>query len=174
MKISTADAVSDMELRQASYKDIKSIQSVADIAFRETYKSILSEEQLVYMLGMMYSTSSLQKQMQEGQEFVLLYNGDTCLGFVSSETDYDGRGTMKLHKLYILPEYKGQGLGRILVESVLDRAKALSSASVSLNMNRNNKTFDFYTHLGFELVGEEDIDIGNGYLMEDYIFRKEL
>lgn len=163
-----------MNLRQANIEDISVIQEIAEIAFRETYSSILSAEQLSYMLDMMYSTSSLERQLREGQEFILLSEADTYLGFVSYEANYDGRGAMKLHKLYLLPQYKGRGLGRILVEAVLQKGYELGAVAVRLNMNRNNQTYDFYTHMGFVVVGEEDINIGSGYLMEDYIFEKAL
>lgn len=163
-----------MNLRQANIEDISVIQEIAEIAFRETYSSILSAEQLSYMLDMMYSTSSLERQLREGQEFILLSEADTYLGFVSYEANFDGKGAMKLHKLYLLPQYKGRGLGRILVEAVLEKGRELEAVAVRLNMNRNNQTYDFYTHIGFVVVGEEDIDIGRGYLMEDYIFEKTL
>lgn len=163
-----------MNLRQAKIGDIPVIQKIANIAFRETYGSILSAEQLSYMLDMMYSTSSLERQLSEGHEFILLSEAGAYMGFVSCEADYDGRGAVKLHKLYLLPQYKGMGLGRALVEAVFQKARDLGTVAVRLNMNRNNQSYDFYTHMGFAVVGEEDIDIGSGYLMEDYIFEKRL
>ena len=36
--------------------------------------------------------------------------------------------------------------------------------------NKNNtKTLDIYKHLGFEIVREEVTDIGEGYVMDDYV-----
>lgn len=164
-----------MYLKVATKADIDSIQQIADIAFRDTYQNILSEEQLSYMLNMMYSTKSLEEQLDGGQEFILLRDDDgQYLGFVSYEPHYKHSKAMKLHKLYVLPETKGRGLGRILIETVFDKARKHGSESVQLNMNRNNSTYGFYLHMGFVLVGNEDIDIGQGYLMEDYIFEKKI
>jgi hypothetical protein len=36
-------------------------------------------------------------------------------------------------------------------------------------VNRYNKARQFYEKMGFVVIGEEDIDIGNNYLMNDYI-----
>jgi hypothetical protein len=43
-----------------------------------------------------------------------------------------------------------------------------------LNVNRFNPSVEFYKHLGFKVVAEEDIDIGRDYFMEDYIMELNL
>ncbi|NDW09378.1 GNAT family N-acetyltransferase [Dysgonomonas sp. 520] len=150
------------------------IQDIANKTWHITYGNILTKEQSEYMLDMMYSDKSLLEQMQNGQHFFLAkspYTGN-IMGFVSYEFNYKGQNKTKLHKLYVLPESQGSGLGKILINAVVEKAREHNSSAVSLNMNRNNKALDFYKRMGFEIAGEEDINIGNGYLMEDYIFEK--
>jgi hypothetical protein len=43
-----------------------------------------------------------------------------------------------------------------------------------LNVNKYNSAQDFYKKLGFCIDYEEVIDIGNGYVMDDYVMEKEL
>ena len=48
------------------------------------------------------------------------------------------------------------------------------AVSLLLNVNRQNKAKFFYEKLGFTVIKEEDIDIGNGYFMNDYVMEKRL
>lgn len=44
-----------------------------------------------------------------------------------------------------------------------------------LNVNQGNKlAISVYEHRGFERVGERYVDIGEGYIMDDYIYEKDL
>jgi ribosomal protein S18 acetylase RimI-like enzyme len=36
-------------------------------------------------------------------------------------------------------------------------------------VNRHNRALHFYEKQGFKIIREEDIDIGSGYFMNDYV-----
>ena len=74
----------------------------------------------------------------------------------------------------MLPETQGKGLGKMLLQSVEQAAEAFDAHTLSLNVNRFNKARTFYIKLGFETLEEVDIEIGHGYLMQDYIMEKKL
>lgn len=78
----------------------------------------------------------------------------------------------KIHKIYVLPNTQGKGIGKLLIDEVLKIAKQKKQSSLTLNVNRDNRAIQFYKHLDFKIVGEENIPIGNGFLMEDYIMEK--
>ena len=42
---------------------------------------------------------------------------------------------------------------------------------LELNVNRQNIAVGFYKKLGFNIVAEEDISIGNGFFMNDYVMQ---
>jgi ribosomal protein S18 acetylase RimI-like enzyme len=50
--------------------------------------------------------------------------------------------------------------------------KTQGATTLQLNVNRNNPAKIFYEKLGFAVLNEEDIDIGNGYFMNDYVMQK--
>jgi diamine N-acetyltransferase len=147
------------------------IQSIAEATWRPTYGNILTEEQTLFMLEMMYSEEVLKSQFAKCIFQILYFNekavGFSCIEFINS-------GYSKLHKIYFLPETQGRGLGKVMIDAVANKAKELGSKSLILNVNRKNKAQLFYEKLGFEIIGEEDIDIGNGYWMNDFIMRKNL
>lgn len=166
-----------MEMIIATTAHSSAIWDIAVATWAETYKDILSDKQMAYMLDMMYSPAALDEQMNKLQHHFYLirdYSSGHWQGFVSYEFDYKGGQSTKLHKLYVLPECHGLGMGRILIDKVCEDARGYGNRSVLLNMNRNNPTLGFYKHIGFEIVAEEDIDIGNGFVMEDYVFEKQV
>lgn len=160
-----------IKLIEATTEDIPLIQTIAEQTWRPTYGHILTEEQTLFMLDMMYSSESLTRQF-ETNTFIFAYEGDTPLGFACFESKNDE--VMKLHKLYMLPAAQGKGIGKLLIQEVAKYAKQQGLKFVHLNVNRNNKAIGFYEKQGFKIIKEEDINIGNDYWMNDYVMQLEV
>jgi Acetyltransferases len=78
-------------------------------------------------------------------------------------------GIYKLHKIYVLPYNQGKGTGKFVITEIIRAISRKGGKGLQLNVNRNNKAKDFYEKMGFVVIREEDIDIGNGYFMNDYV-----
>lgn len=157
-------------IRKATTDDIQLINRMAQSVFPATYRDILSEEQLDYMMDWMYSLGNLRKQMEEeGHIYYIAYKGDEAAGYVSIQPE--GEHLYHLQKIYVLPHYQGFHLGRILFEQAIRAIKEIhpEPCEMHLNVNRNNKALQFYEHMGMKKVAEGDFHIGNGYYMNDYI-----
>lgn len=162
-----------IHIRSAGAEDIPQVRDIASATWPEAYGSILTEDQIRYMLQLLYSPDALLRQMQEqGHRFLLLEEDGQALAFASY--GWLSGGDWKLHKIYILPGQQGKGLGRKLIDHILETLKPERATGLLLNVNRYNKARDFYERLGFAVVGEEDIDIGNGYFMNDYVMKRDL
>lgn len=157
-------------IRQANVIDIPTIQHIAFTTWPVAYGEILSEVQLNYMLEKFYSIDSLLEQMQH-QEFYLFEMDSEAVGFCAIEHK---SGTTHLHKLYVLPNIQGKQIGKKLIDFVLEATENVGNESVSLNVNRFNTAVTFYEKLGFQKTQTIDIEIGQGYLMQDYIMVKNL
>jgi len=163
-----------MEIIKASVEDYDLIYGIAVPVWEKTYREILSAEQSGYMLDMMYSYASITEQILiKGHHFLLAVEDGKYLGFASYEHN-SAYETTKLHKIYILPEAQGMGVGKALITVVENSAKANGNDKLALNVNRYNQAVNFYIKAGFVKAGEENINIGNGYLMEDFIMVKQL
>ncbi len=160
---------------KATFQDIPAVRSIAHAAWYLAYEGILSEKQIVYMLEMMYSVESLTKQIEINKHlFFLAQEKNQALGFVSIELHYQNQSVTKIHKIYILPTAQRKGVGRMLMQKAEEVARKHQNTKLQLNVNRHNKASNFYHKLGFQAIHTEDIDIGNGYLMEDYVLEKKL
>lgn len=164
-----------IEIFEANPTHIATIQEIAYKTWPKTYGDILLPEQFDYMLEMMYSADALQKQFTDlGHHFLIAYHNNKYLGFISYESSYKGEQQTKIHKIYILPEAQGLGVGKRLMEAVEAISVNKGNKKLFLNVNKYNNAEKFYHRLGFKVVGTEDIDIGLGFLMEDKIMEKQL
>ncbi|GEP50904.1 N-acetyltransferase [Flavobacterium noncentrifugens] len=159
----------------AETNDYETIRDIAHKTWPLTYGSILSKAQLNYMLELFYSAEALQINANEkNHHFLLVKENKEALAFLSYEHQYQERPITRIHKIYILPETQGKGIGKLLIDCVEALANETKSEKLSLNVNRYNNAQFFYKKLGFEIVAEEDVKLDHGYLMEDYIMEKPL
>jgi ribosomal protein S18 acetylase RimI-like enzyme len=163
-----------IEIREALPNELNIIRDIAYKTWPVAYGPILSNMQLDYMLEQMYSIEALNKNLDEGHHFLIAKEHNVPLGFASYILHYPTKGTVRIPKIYVLPETQGKGIGRLLIDEIQIQALKHGAEKISLNVNRFNNAKHFYEKLGFEVTAEEDIEIGNGYLMEDYIMEKQL
>ena len=159
---------------RATLADLKTITGIAHKTWPLTYGEILSKEQLDYMLNAFYSDKGLRENIENGHEFILAKEADSILGFASFEPHYEKGNAIKIHKIYILPETQGKGIGKLLIDTIALFAKEKNATSLLLNVNRFNTALTFYQKLGFKIIQEIDIELDFGYLMEDYVMEKEI
>jgi GNAT superfamily N-acetyltransferase len=162
-------------ITEATPKDFKTIQQIAHTAWPSAYGEILSKSQIDFMLESMYALDVLNTNFNNKKHrFLLLNEFENPIGFASYEHHYLDTNCTRLHKLYLLPENQGKGFGKLLLDRIVALAKENKSDKISLNVNRFNKACVFYQKMGFEIVAEENLFIGNGYFMEDYKMEKKL
>ena len=126
----------------ADEKDIRSIQNLARVTFPATYSSIISAEQIDFMMDMMYSETVLRRELEGGVTFLMLLADGTPAGFVSFGKQ-DDEGLFHLHKIYLLLEYQGLGYGREMFLKAEQAMRAQGARAFELNVNRHNKALDF-------------------------------
>lgn len=164
-----------LTITTASESDFPIIRKIAYETWPVTYGNILSETQLHYMLGNFYSDATLHQNFTEkGHRFLLITDESGVFGFASYEHNYQKNKVTHLHKLYLLPHVQGKGAGKQLLDEVERLAQEQQQKSVSLNVNKFNNAYAFYLKNGYEKIGEIDIPIGDGFLMEDFVMEKKL
>jgi GNAT superfamily N-acetyltransferase len=159
-------------IRKATADDIPLIRDLCDKIWPQTYASILSQDKIDYMLEYMYSAASLQKQMENGSQFVLVYKGDEPVGYAAYL--HKGNYIYKLDKIYVLLSQQGKGAGRFILDYVIDEIRKKEATALQLQVHRENKARNFYEKMGFVIIEEKDFDIGEGFFMNDYVMEKKL
>ena len=175
--------------RRATTDDIELIRSIAKVAFPATYSTIISAEQIDYMMEWMYSAKKLQQEISGNITYLLAEVDGRTVGYLSFGPDEGaedcaaaalsaaapGQGRLfHLHKIYLLPEAQGGGNGKRLFMAGEREMRLAGATAFELNVNRGNPALGFYRHLGMQLSRSGDFDIGGGFFMNDHIMRKEL
>ena len=165
-----------IEIKRASLSELELVREIALETWPVTFANILTSDQISYMLEWMYDLEALKSQVMEKNHVFLLAKEDgRHLGFCSYEVNCKRDLKTKIHKIYILPDTQGKGIGRKLIEAVAHIAREKGDTRLYLNVNRHNKSaIDFYGHLGFYEAYKEVIDIGNGFIMDDVVMEMNI
>lgn len=163
-----------MNIRALKQDELSIVHEIAYATWPDTFKNILSQEQIQYMLNWMYDLKQLENQFNQGHQFYVAVLEGKSVGFIGIEPNYPEKGITKIHKIYVLPNKQGLGIGKKLIEFIRVLALQSKTEALLLNVNRFNKAVDFYKAIGFNILFEENIDIGDGYLMEDFVMKLDL
>ncbi len=157
-----------LQLLRAKKEDIPEIARLAHIVWHQHYPSIISVDQISYMLEMMYSDKSLNEQMIiKGHVFYFIRQNNTNIGFISVSKIENVNNGYFIQKFYLDQTLAGKGSG---TEAHHELVKLLQPSLMRLTVNRQNyKSVNFYFKNGFTIESVADFDIGNGYVMNDFV-----
>ncbi len=159
------------EIKLAIAADADQLAELARPIWTEHYEPIIGIEQVNYMLEKFQSAPAIRAQMAEGyQYFKLLVKGKSA-GYFSIQKRQD---SLFISKFYLCAEFRGQGLAKPMLAKIKEEARNLGCIRLELTVNKFNPAYEIYLKLGFENVESLQIDIGNGYIMDDFRMVKTL
>lgn len=157
-----------VKLKKAEAADAEAITALAEQIWRVHYPSIIGSEQVEYMLSHMHTAEKVVEQMNSGQTFCFILDGDKTIGYTSWSKPGDGE--LFIHKFYIDPTQQGKGIGKKVFDEMLELNPG--TKTIRLTVNRMNyKSINFYYKVGFVIEEVKDFDIGNGYFMNDFVMK---
>ena len=153
-----------MELIKVKNEDIKDLAKLTDEIWHEYWPCILSAEQIDYMVEKFQSENAIFNQIKnENYTYYFINYENQNIGYigVSPHNDY-----LFLSKLYIKKEFRHKGIGKTVFEKIKD----FGFDKIQLTVNKyNQNTIDAYLKYGFKIIDSVVSDIGNGFVMDDYI-----
>ena len=156
----------------SSKTDFNTIAELASLIWKEHYTPIIGIEQVDYMLDKFQSVNAIKKQIEEGAEYYLISHEESQVGYISVSQK---KNSLFLSKIYILSSIRGKGVGKKAMQFIEDLAIEKQCNTVSLTVNKNNtNSIKAYEKMGFVKVKEIVIDIGNGFVMDDFKMEKSL
>lgn len=154
-------------------EDMRTVADLAAIIWKEYYTPIIGEEQVSYMVPRFQSLEAIKGQIErDNYTYYLLSHEGSMAGYIGIQDQGD---KLFLSKLYIEETYRNKGLGKEAFRLVEKLGREKGCSKIWLTVNRNNQSsIDIYLKKGFLKVREEKADIGNGFVMDDYIMEKVL
>lgn len=151
------------------------ISALAHVIWREHYTPIIGARQVDYMLERGYSRAALAGLKDTGTLFTLARCNAQYVGYGGATPDTENAAIIWLDKFYLHQDFRGLGIGRMLMDHMLRQAENLGADTVQLRVNRNNsQSISVYKRLGFAVVREDIKAIGGGFVMDDYIMSRPL
>ena len=154
---------------------LAAVRTIAAEIWPQTFAPLLSPEQIPYMMNMMYAPEVMERELESGYHFELLKVDGRTAGYISYSA-YEGHpDTAKLHKVYLLAEFHGRGLGQRMLDRAQQRCRELGFKSIMLAVNKGNeRAMRAYRRNGFTIAEAVKVPIGGGFFMDDYLMRKAL
>lgn len=164
-----------MKITEAHQGDaITAIESLARTIWHEHFTPIIGQAQVEYMLEKFQSASAIQKQIDSGYIYLLAEDEGDNIGYAGLLPDMNDRA-LQLSKFYLLKDSRGQGLGRQLMAHIEAICHQQHTDCIWLTVNRHNcGPIAAYERMGFIKTDEIIQDIGDGYVMDDFIMEKRL
>jgi len=157
-----------MTFRRAASVDVPVLRLLAERIWREVYPPIIGETQVEYMLARMYAAETIARELADGVAWEIALLDEREVGFLALSVEVGSRA--KLHKLYLLPEYHGRGHGQALITRACAVAREQGAGELWLQVNKRNvRAIRAYQRAGFRCEREAVFDIGDGFVMDDFL-----
>lgn len=156
---------------------------LADLAaeiWNEYWPAHIGQEQTDYMVRNFQSLPAIERDMaqnayeywfvvsdeEDGTSKVVGYTG----GHVEPETN-----RFFVSKIYLLKEHRGRGFARKTVQFYDDLCRERRLGAMYLTVNKHNELgVRAYKGTGFSIIDAVVTDIGNGFVMDDYIMERSV
>jgi len=164
---------STIEFQAVTPENMQVIRPLAEKIWQKTYGPLLDPAQIEYMLPMMYSNERISNEIQDGYIWELFVVEGQVLGYLDYKFMDDNR--VFLSKIYLDTDQQQKGLGKLMLDHVIAYASENKADAVYLTVNKHNaKAIAFYKRNDFQCIEAKTFDIGNGYVMDDYIYQLSL
>ena len=170
MQTVTHSNVPVLSLREIHRDDVPMVSELAARVWRKHYApDIVSMEQIEYMIPRTCSEAAIINGMNEKkQRGWMVFDGPALSGYTIVESR--APGTIFIDKLYVDIPKQRTGYGTALLQHVI---KELHPKELALRVNRRNfSALNFYFKHGFIIEALHTLDIGGGYVMDDFLMKK--
>jgi GNAT superfamily N-acetyltransferase len=158
---------------------VTSASQVADVArlareiWDEYYVPIIGRAQVEYMVAKFQTAEAMQAQIDSGYEYFLVHLDGEPIGYAAIRHDA-AEARVFISKLYVLAAHRKSGAGRRCLQHFEGIARERGATHLWLTVNKGNPSVRAYERLGFRIAEAVVMDIGGGFVMDDYKMEKAL
>ena len=157
-----------LPVNAADSETVKKLSDFAGKIVREHFDPIIGPDQNSYMIARFQSAEAIHEQIVSGGYRYYIVQADGCwAGFIAF---YPRGEQMYLSKFYLNQAFRGRGIAGKMFGFIREQTVKEGLSAIFLNVNRfNSDVISVYHHFGFHCVRMEQNDIGNGFIMDDYV-----
>lgn len=158
-----------LEIHLVKKEELRELSRLACAIWTEHYTPILGKAQVAYMVQNFQSEQAIRRQMdQENYRYYFFDWDGVHAGYLGIQPV---QGKLYLSKLYVHKNYRNRGISSQAVSFVKKLCMQEGYREIFLTVNKNNSgSIEAYRRLGFSLLREQTVDIGGGFVMDDYVY----
>lgn len=168
------------EIKTCTLTDLTILQKLSIETYTDTFAKFNTASDLEDYLNKAYNTAQLTQELTaENTHFYFLYLDKQLAGYLKinildSQSEAMGNDFLEIERIYIRKQFKRRGLGKLLLEFALEKAKQFNKDKVWLGVWENNLPAQkFYQFMGFKRYSSHHFVMGTS-VQTDYILTKEL
>ena len=169
-----------VEVKKCTVEEVQKLRSISIETFRDTFEEQNTEEDLCNYLEKAYTIEQLKTELlNQDSEFYFIYDEYDLAGYLKinineAQSETNGEEALEIERIYVLPEFKGKGLGKILIQQAVERAQFHQKTNIWLGVwEHNQAALAFYKKLGFVQTGAHSFFMGEDE-QTDLILTKNL
>jgi len=157
--------MAQIQLIKASLKDKSVLQQTCIDAYSTYFGDYWNEDGLEWYLNDQFGDEQLTSNLRDPNiDYFLISSNTQITGFIKVNFAPKAKPIIteaaELEKIYVLPEFKGKGIGNKAMKEIIKLAKERAMKNLYLDvLDSNNKAFDFYKRLGFVLHAHERLQL---------------
>lgn len=166
-----------IDLRKATKEDAYGIEYVAAHTWYDTYKPFMPLEYLTSRVEHIEDRiPRVEQRIAESSNFHVLTENNKIIGILNYKPNqnekYKDYGY--LESIYILKEYQGKGLGKLLFKKAIEGLIEMGYNNMYLECIIGNPTMDFYKKYTGYVIDEIDFPIANFTVKANIVFFDDL
>ena len=143
-------------LKKVGIADVAQLQKIGGTTFSETFSEFNTPDNLNKYLEESFSMDKLSSEINNtDSEFYLALNDTYPIGYLkvnfgSSQTELKDNKALEIERIYVLKQYQGEDVGKLLYQKALAIAKQNNLEYIWLGVwEKNIRAINFYKKNGF-------------------------
>lgn len=164
-------------------EEVEALAHMAYVIWNEYWPALIGQEQTDYMVEKFQSLDAIRRDIADnGYEYWFImdeYEKDgemhpRIVGYTGGRVEANANRFF-ISKIYLLKEHRGCGFASATIRFYEDlcRKRGLSAMYLTVN-KRNDLGIRAYLGKGFKTIDAVKTDIGEGFIMDDYIMEKKM
>lgn len=167
-------------IEKTTLNDIEQLQKIGRQTFYETFSDVNSKDNMDSYLENSFSAANLNRELKDANAaFYFAKIDKKIIGYLKlnlgkSQTELKDSKALEIERIYILKEFQGKNVGKLLHYKAIEIAKNIQANYIWLGVwEKNLKAINFYKKIGYVAFDKHYFKLGND-LQTDIMMKLEL
>lgn len=165
--------MTEVQILEVAPEQVDELAALAKIIWTEHFTPIIGADQTAYMIEKFQSAPAMRAQMaNDGYHYYFFICDGERAGYTGIRRD---DGALFLSKIYVRKEFRRRGIASRGIAFLTDLCRKEGLKKIWLTVNKHNDgSIACYKALDFVVSHPLVTDIGNGFVMDDYVMEKRV